>query len=142
MFVGQFHHSLDEKWRVILPAKIRSQLEGGGYMAKGPDGCVCVYTLEGWEQVADHMREVAKRGADERQAARSFFAGAAEMAPDRQGRVQVPAHLREFAGLERDVIVAGVGTRVEIWDAERWRQRDHQGEQLIAAAEGIPDFGI
>jgi MraZ protein len=142
MFVGQFQHSLDDKWRVILPAKIRSQLEGGGYMAKGPDGCVCVYTLEEWERVANNMREVAKRGAEERQAARSFFAGAAELAPDRQGRVPIPAHLREFAGLERDVIVAGVGNRVEIWDAEAWRQRDREGEQVIAAAEGIPDFGI
>jgi transcriptional regulator MraZ len=142
MFVGQFQHSLDDKWRVILPAKIRSQLEGGGYMAKGPDGCVCVYTPEEFDRVANNIREGSKRGGNERQAARSFFAGAAEMAPDRQGRVQVPAHLREFAGLEREVIVAGVGSRVEIWDVERWRQRDQEGEQLIAAAEGIPDFGI
>src|SRR2546428_10766182 len=132
MFVGQFQHSLDDKWRVILPARIRSQLEGGGYMAKGQDGCVCIYTLEEWERVADNMRELSKRGTNERQAARSFFAGAAEMTPDRQGRVPVPVHLREFAGLERDVIVAGGGSRVEIWDAERWRRRDREGGQLIA----------
>jgi MraZ protein len=142
MFVGQFQHSLDDKWRVILPARIRSQLEGGGYMAKGRDRCVCVYTPEEWERVANRMGELATRGTGERQAARTFFAGAAEMVPDRQGRVQIPPHLREFARLEREVVVAGVGNRVEIWDAELWRQHDQEGEQVIAAADSIPDFGI
>ena len=144
MFLGQYQHSLDEKGRVILPAKFRSQLEGGAYMARGLDGCVCVYPSDEWERVSNNMRELATRGTEQRQAARSFFAGAAEVAPDRQGRVPVPAHLREFAGLslERDVVVAGVLSRIEIWDAARWSQREQEGEQVISAAVGIPDFGI
>ncbi|HEV7685446.1 MAG TPA: cell division/cell wall cluster transcriptional repressor MraZ, partial [Acidimicrobiia bacterium] len=75
---------------------------------------------------------------------RSFFAGAAEVAPDRQGRVPVPVHLREFADLsiEREVVVAGVLSRIEIWDAERWAQREQEGAQAISAAEGIADFGL
>jgi MraZ protein len=144
VFLGQYQHSLDEKGRVILPAKFRSQLEGGAYMAKGLDGCVVVYPTDEWERVIHNMRDLATRGTQERQAARSFFAGAAEVAPDRQGRVPVPAHLRDFAGLslERDVVVAGVLSRIEIWDAEKWAAREQEGEQVISAAEGIPDFGI
>jgi MraZ protein len=145
MFVGQFRHSLDSKGRVILPAKFRSQLEGSGaYMARGLDGCVCVYPADEWERVAGNMRELSTRGPSQRQAARMFFAGAAELEPDRQGRVQVPAHLREFAGLalDREVVVAGVSSRVEIWDVERWSRREAEGEQVITAAEDIPDFGI
>ena len=144
MFLGQYQHSLDDKGRVILPAKFRGQLEGGAYMARGLDGCVCVYPTEEWERVSNNMRELATRGPQQRQAARTFFAGAAEVVPDRQGRVPVPAHLREFAGLslDRDVVVAGVLSRVELWDGERWVQREQEGEQVITEAVGIPDFGI
>ena len=144
MFLGQYQHSLDEKGRVILPAKFRGQLEGGAYMARGLDGCVCVYPTDEWERVSNNMRDLATRGTQERQAARSFFAGAAEVAPDRQGRVPVPVHLRDFAGLslEREVVVAGVLSRIEIWDAQKWATRELEGEQVISAAEGIPDFGI
>ena len=144
MFLGQYQHSLDDKGRVILPAKFRGQLEGGAYMARGLDGCVCVYPTDEWERVSSNMRELATRGPQQRQAARTFFAGAAEVTPDRQGRVAVPAHLREFAGLslDREVVVAGVLSRIELWDAARWVQREQEGEQVITAAEGIPDFGI
>ena len=144
MFLGTYEHSLDTKGRVILPAKFRTQLEGGAYMARGLDGCVCVYPTDEWERVSNNMRELATRGTQERQAARSFFAGAAEVAPDRQGRVAVPVHLRDFAGLslEREVVVAGVLSRIEIWDAQKWATRELEGEQVISAAEGIPDFGI
>jgi MraZ protein len=144
VFLGQYQHSLDEKGRVILPAKFRGQLEGGAYMARGLDGCVCVYPTDEWERVSKQMQELAIRGTQERQAARSFFAGAAEVAPDRQGRVPVPVHLRDFAGLslEREVVVAGVLSRIEIWDAQKWAARELEGEQVISAAVGIPDFGI
>jgi MraZ protein len=144
VFLGQYQHSLDDKGRVILPAKFRGQLEGGAYMARGLDGCVCVYPTDEWERVSNNMRDLATRGTQERQAARSFFAGAAEVTPDRQGRVPVPVHLRDFAGLslEREVVVAGVLSRIEIWDAQKWATREQEGEQVISTAEGIPDFGI
>jgi MraZ protein len=113
-------------------------------MARGLDGCVCVYPNDEWERVSNNMRELSTRGPQQRQAARSFFAGAAEVTPDRQGRVPVPVHLRDFAGLslEREVVVAGVLSRIEIWDAGKWAAREQEGEQVISTAEGIPDFGI
>lgn len=113
-------------------------------MARGLDGCLSVYPGDEWERVSGKMQELMARGGSQRQAARSFFAGAAEVTPDRQGRIQIPAHLRDFANLspEREVIVAGLYTKVEIWDAARWADQEVAGEQAITAAEDIPDFGI
>jgi MraZ protein len=144
VFLGQYQHSLDSKGRIILPARFRGRLEAGAFMARGLDGCVCVYPTDEWERVAGNMRDLSTRGPAQRQAARTFFAGAAEVVPDRQGRVPIPAHLRDFAGLgaDREVVVAGVLSRIEIWDAERWQAREQEGEQVITAAEDIPDFGI
>jgi MraZ protein len=142
MFVGTHRHSIDDKGRVILPVKFRSRLETGAYMAKGRDGCVSVYPADEWERVASKVREMSTEGEMQRRAARAFFAGAAEFAPDRQGRVQVPANLRDFANLSSDVVVVGVHSRVEIWDAGRWDENEPEADRMIAAAEEIPDFGI
>jgi MraZ protein len=142
MFLGEHQHSLDAKGRVILPARFRDQLEGGAVMAKALDGCLAVYPLGEFTAVAERAREAAQRGPAERQAARALFAGAVEFTPDKQGRVAVPANLREFAGLTRDVIVAGMYHRIEIWDAERFRERDREGDASILSANDIPDFGM
>ena len=144
MFVSHYRHSLDPKGRVILPAKFRGELEEGAFMALSLDGCLSVYPGDEWERVSTKMQELMARGGAERQAARAFFAGAAEVTPDRQGRIQIPANLRDFAALspEREVIVAGMYSKVEIWDSERWAEQQVAGEQAIKAAEGIPDFGI
>ena len=98
MFLGEFEHSLDAKGRVILPAKFRDQLAEGGFVTKGRGGCLSVFTPEEFENVASQVREQSKRGAKELNAARSFFSGAAEISPDKQGRV---AHPAEPAGRTR-----------------------------------------
>ena len=140
MFIGEYGHSLDDKGRVIVPAKFRDRL-AAAVMTKGRDGCLCIYPQDEWSRVAEEAREMAKRGSNERQAARTFFAGATEAVPDKQGRVALPAHLREFAGLDREVIVAGVFSRLEIWDRDRWLARASAGDSAIAGDE-LPDFGI
>ena len=143
MFLGTYEHSLDAKGRVILPAKFREQLEAGAYLAKSLDGCLALYDAEEFQKVALDMQEKARRGAIERNAVRSFAAGAAEATPDRQGRISIPAHLRAFAGLEREVVVTGVITRIEIWDAARWRDVDAQADASLAGATpGLDDIGI
>jgi MraZ protein len=142
MFLGEHQHSLDAKGRVILPARFREQLEGGAVMAKALDGCLAVYPLAEFEQVAERARDAARGGKAGRHAARTFFTSAVDFIPDKQGRVAVPANLREFAGLTRDVVVAGMYHRIEIWDADRFRERDREGDASILAAEDIPDFGI
>ena len=143
MFLGTYEHALDPKGRVILPAKFRAQLEQGAFLAKSLDGCLALYTAEEFEKVALDMQEKARRGAVERNAVRSFAAGAAEATPDRQGRITIPGHLRQFAGLEDQVVVTGVLTRIEIWDAQRWRDIDSEAERsLTSARPGLDDIGI
>jgi MraZ protein len=140
MFLGEHQHSLDAKGRVILPARFRDQLEDGAVMAKALDGCLAVYPVEEFQRVAANLQDARSRGATERQAARSYFSGAVEITPDKQGRVAVPPHLREYAGLERDVIVAGSFDHIEIWDAQRFHDSDRAGIASIVEGEGIADF--
>jgi MraZ protein len=143
MFLGTYEHSLDPKGRVILPAKFRERLEPGAFLAKSLEGCLALYDAEEFEKVALNMQEQARRGAVERNAVRSFAAGAAEATPDRQGRISIPAHLRAFAGLDREVVVTGALSRIEIWDAARWRELDAEAERsLTAARPGLDDIGI
>jgi MraZ protein len=140
MFLGEHQHSLDAKGRVILPARFRDQLEGGAVMAKSLDGCLAVYPNTEFAAVAARLSDASKRGVTERQAARSFFAGAAEITPDKQGRVAIPPTLREYAALDRDVIVAGNFDHIEIWDAQRFREHDRAGTASIEGGQGIDDF--
>lgn len=143
MFVGTFEHSLDAKGRLILPAKFREELESGAYLAKSLDGCLALYTTEEFEKVAQEMQETARRGGAQRNVVRSFAAGAAEATPDKQGRISVPSHLRAYAGLDREVVVTGVLSRIEIWDAAKWREVDSEAERAMAGADsGLENIGI
>jgi len=140
MFLGEFQHSLDAKGRVILPVRFRGQLEGGAVMARALDGCLAVYPVDEFDRVARKLQEARERGSRERQAARTYFAGAVEITPDKQGRVAVPPHLREYAHLDREVMVAGSFDHIEIWDAQMFAERDAEGIASIAEGEGINDF--
>jgi MraZ protein len=142
MFLGEFQHSLDTKGRVILPARYRDQLAEGAYVTKGRGGCLSVFTPEDFEDVASQVREQSKRGAKELNAARVFFSGAQEVKPDKQGRVALPQNLREYAGLTREVVVAGVFSRIEIWDRDRWLELDRVGAQALTDSDDLPEFGI
>lgn len=119
-FVGEFDHSLDLKGRVILPAKFRDRLEHGGYLTKVLDGCLAIYTPDEFKIRANDMLEIARRGQAERNMARSFAAGTAEVLPDKQGRIAIPLPLREFARLERDLKIIGAINRIEIWNLDHW----------------------
>ncbi len=142
MFLGEFQHSLDTKGRVILPARYREQLAEGAYVTKGRGGCLSVFTPEDFEDVASQVRDQSKRGAKELNAARVFFSGALEVKPDKQGRVALPQNLREYAGLTREVVVAGVFSRIEIWDRDRWLELDRVGAQALTDSDDLPEFGI
>ena len=142
MFLGEFQHSLDTKGRVILPARYRDQLAEGAYVTKGRGGCLSVFTAEEFEGVANTVREQSKQGAKQLNAARAFFSGAQEVRPDKQGRVALPQNLREYAGLTREVVVAGVFSRIEIWDRDRWLELDRVGAQALTDSDDLPEFGI
>ncbi len=120
MFMGQYNHSLDAKGRVIVPAKLREELGDTFVVTKGFDGCLFVYSDEGWKAFEDKFNSLPLNNKDVRQLTRFFLAGAVSCEVDKQGRFNIPQYLREFAGLDKDVVLIGAGSRVEIWDKNKW----------------------
>lgn len=138
MFFGEFEHAVDVKGRVILPSKFREPFEAGAYLTKVIDGCLAVYTNEEFQVVAKEMQEKSKRGLVQRNVVRSFAAGTAEVVPDRQGRIAIPANLRTFAELDDKVMITGQINRLEIWDAAKWARVNSEGEAAMNAPQ--PDL--
>jgi MraZ protein len=124
MLLGEYDHSLDDKNRLTLPARFRQSFSDGVVLARGMDGCLAVYTREGWETfVESRLAVLDPLSKESRQMSRFMFAGASETELDRQGRVMVPAPLVEHAALEREIVVAGVRDHLEIWDRAAWRKQ-------------------
>lgn len=118
MLIGTYQHNLDPKGRVTIPAKFREDLGDCFYVTKGLDGCLFVLSATEWQRMQEKMKAMPLAKSVSIQ--RFFFAGAAEVEPDKQGRILLPQQLREYAGLDKDVTVTGVSSRAEIWDTERW----------------------
>lgn len=143
MFIGEFQHSLDEKGRLIIPVKLREGLGDRFIATRGLDDCVFIYPLPEWEALQQKLKVLPSTKADARAFMRFFFSGAAECELDRQGRTLIPAALREYARLERDVVITGVSSRVEIWSAEAWQKyRQETGENIAVIAEKIMDLEL
>jgi MraZ protein len=141
-FLGEHRHSLDAKGRLILPMDFRGPLADGAVIGIGQHNCLVVYTPEEWTRVAEEIRQLSKEGEEQLDGARAFFAGAREVKPDAQGRVPIAPDQRDYASLDRDVVVAGVFSRIEIWDADRWNARKSGGQSVLSAAAALPGFGI
>ena len=122
MFLGTHTPRLDDKGRVVLPAKFREGLAGGVVLTKGQDRSIVVWPADEFEQYSAKLNEASRSDARVRAYLRVLFSGASDETPDKQGRVSVPQILRDYAGLDRDVVVVGTGTTGEIWDAEAWQQ--------------------
>lgn len=120
MFLGTHAPRLDEKGRLVLPAKFREGLSAGVVLTKGQDRSIVVWPAAEFAAYAERLNEASRSDARVRAYLRVLFSGAFDEIPDRQGRVTMPAALREYAGLDRDVVVVGNGTTVEIWDAVAW----------------------
>ncbi|MGH9226419.1 MAG: division/cell wall cluster transcriptional repressor MraZ [Acidimicrobiales bacterium] len=133
MFLGEHTHALDDKHRVILPVKFREPL-AGAFITSEIDGCLGLWPAEEFSLRAAEMKERAKGGEEDRNVARFFFAYAREASPDKQGRVALPLHLREFAHLDKDVVINGAWDHVEIWDAAVWQQKKQAGERALAGS--------
>ena len=120
MFMGEYNHSIDAKGRLIIPSKFREQLGNEFVVTKGLDGCLFVYSNEEWARIEESLREKPLTSKDARKFLRFFFAGAASCEVDKQGRILLPANLREYAGIDKEVVSVGVFSRVEIWSKERY----------------------
>jgi MraZ protein len=143
MFMGEYQHSLDDKGRVIIPAKFREDLGEKFVVTRGLDNCLFVYPLSQWKLLEEKIRELPTSHADTRAFVRMFFSGAIEAELDKQGRIVIPQHLREHAKIEKDLYIIGVSTKVEIWSKAAWEGYSTQAQQSYEAiAETIVNIGI
>lgn len=143
MFMGEYSHTVDTKGRLIIPAKMREALGFTAVVTKGLDGCLFVYTEKDWEQFEEKLRTLPLTNKNARQFTRFFLAGAASCEFDKQGRILLPQVLRDFAGLTKDVVLAGVGSRIEIWSKERWEENlSSYDESMEDVAENMADLGF
>ena len=120
MFMGEYNHTIDPKGRLIIPAKFREALGDEFVVTKGLDGCLFVYANTEWNNFEEKLRTLPLTNKNARQFTRFFLAGAAACEVDKQGRILIPQVLREFAKLEKDVVLVGVASRIEIWSKDRW----------------------
>ena len=120
MFMGEYNHTIDAKGRLIVPAKFREILGDNFIVTKGLDGCLFVYPNDEWTRFEEKLKSLPLTNKNARQFTRFFLAGAAACEVDKQGRILLPQVLREFASLEKDVVLVGVASRIEIWSRERW----------------------
>lgn len=143
MFYGEYRHTMDDKGRLSLPAKFRSELGDRVVVTKGIDKCLYVYTLDGFEDLTRRLGDHASSERQFRDFRRRFLAGSVDTDVDGHGRILIQAGHREHAGLERDVVVIGVARRVEIWDAAAYdAYSEAASESFAAAAEKLADFGF
>jgi MraZ protein len=141
LFLGEYQHSIDEKGRVIMPARFREQLGSTFIITRGLDGCLFVYPHEEWLKLSNEVQNLPLARKDARAFSRLLFSGAVEGECDKQGRVSLPNVLREFARIQKDVVIIGVSSRLEIWAAEAWAEMnaDVAGkfEELAEKLEGF-----
>ena len=135
MLLGEYNHNIDDKGRLIIPAKCREELGDTVYLCKGREGCIYLYSQDTWNDFVDEITELSRKKKDARKIQRYYFGSASEMNFDKQGRVNVTPKLREHAGLSKDVVLIGMNDHMEIWDLDRWEENDDISEEELDAIE-------
>ena len=141
MYKGKYVHTIDAKGRLIVPSKFRDQLGDNFVVTKGADGCLTIYDEKGWTAFEETLREMPMNRKEVRQVARFFLAGAADVEVDKMGRILIPQDLREYAGLEKDVILTGLADKIEIWSKERF-EAESETQDISDTLEKMADWGI
>ena len=142
MFTGEYRHSVDDKGRIAVPAKFRVQLDGGAFVARWLDACLAIFPRQEFESLAGKVGSLGIADAAARTFSRALFASAYEVELDKQGRIVVPASLRELAGLEGDAVIVGARDHAEIWSPSRWDDYRRSMEAPDAMAEHLTGLGI
>ncbi len=143
MLIGEYEHSLDAKGRLIMPAKLRTDMGEKFITTKGLDGCLFVFSQNEWSNFESKLKELPLTNKNARDFVRFFLSGATECEIDKQGRFLLINTLREYAEITKEVIIIGVGTRLEIWDKEKWKK--YNSNENISAdtiAENMTMLGI
>jgi len=143
MFIGEYSHTIDSKRRLSVPAKFRAELGDKPVITRGFENCLFLYTQSKWRERAKKLSEMSPLQADARGLARIMLAGAMEVKLDNLGRILIPDYLKDYASLEKDVVVAGLYSRIEIWDENRWEKYKQKTEKEIGdIAERIKELGV
>lgn len=143
MFMGEYSHTIDTKGRLIIPSRFREELGETFVVTKGLDGCLFVFSDEEWKAFEIKLKSLPLTNKNARQFARFFVAGATPCELDKQGRILLPATLREFAGLEKDVVLTGMLNRIEIWSKDKWNENNSlDNVAMDEIAEQMTDLGL
>ncbi|MEK7648391.1 MAG: division/cell wall cluster transcriptional repressor MraZ [Patescibacteria group bacterium] len=143
MFIGEYRHTLDTKGRLAIPVKFRNALERGAVVTKGIDRCLVLYPLKEWNALAERISQLPTSQADTRAFSRMTLASAMDVACDNQGRIIVPEYLRDYATMHKNVILAGLYNRIELWDEGVWQEYKTATEENSGdIAERLSTFGV
>ena len=143
MLLGEYRHTVDDKNRVAVPSKFRSVLKSGAIITKGLDDCLFLYPKAAWHAWAEKLSKLPISQSKSRAFARMMLGGAMEAELDKQGRIVLPDYLKEYAHLSRQVVIAGLYDRLEIWDVERWQNYKQQTEKDSShIAETLAHLGV
>lgn len=143
MLIGEYEHSLDVKGRLIMPAKLREDIGDNFIITKGLDGCLFGFSLNEWTQFEEKLKSLPLTNKNARDFVRFFLSGAVNVEIDKQGRFLVASNLREYASMEKEVVIIGVGTRIEFWSKDKWKK--YNSSDNISAdklAENMTMLGI
>jgi MraZ protein len=143
MFIGEYQHNIDQKGRLAVPAKFRTELAKGAVVTKGLDDCLFLYPKTEWKKLADKLAALPISKANTRAFARLMLAGAMDVEVDKQGRMLVPDYLRKYAGMKKKVVITGLYNRLEIWDQVKWNKYK-QGTETKSGdiAEALGELGV
>jgi len=143
MFIGEYYYTIDPKGRIAIPSKLRSALSKGGVITKGLDNCLLIFSLKDWQPMAEKIKGLPLSQSNSRAFSRLMLAGAMDVKLDSQGRILVPDYLRKYVGLKKDIVLAGVYDRLEIWDKKEWEKYKKRTEKESGdIAEKLGDLGI
>ena len=143
LFIGEFEHSVDAKGRVIMPAKLRDDIGEKFIITKGLDGCLFAYSQTEWNNFEEKLKTLPLTNKNARDFVRFFLSGAVEAEVDKQGRFLIPVNLRDYATLEKEAVITGVGTRIEIWNKDKWKK--YNSDENLSAdqiAENMANLGV
>ena len=144
MFMGTYNNSIDAKHRMIVPAKLRSQLKGDKcVITVGLDSCLCIYSMEDWERLAQKFMDIPESDLEARKYVRAVFSNAQEYEFDSQGRIIIPDNLKEYAGIKKELVTMGVMTKIEVWSKEVLNAPENNGKiDAQAGAEALLRYGF
>lgn len=142
MFWGEFSHHLDEKGRLIIPARFRTQLIPNAILTRGLDHNLVIYPQDSWRSLSEHLNQMPITHPSTRALRRLLFSGAVELSLDRQGRILIPGYLRTYASINDEVLIAGMETFLELWEPSHWRTTLNDVSHTLAEAEQILKLDI